>query len=229
MNCYDESSAAALAAQINDLNALRQKIERRIVAEAVERIEQGEVDVVSRRMITLVSDDWDDGVIGIVASRLTDRFSRPVLLFCRQGDGVLKASGRSIPGVDLHGLLAPSASLFTQFGGHTMAVGLTMKEEDLPALVDRIENTLAGYPPEVFLPHVRYDIEARLSWFTEDFIHELDLMEPVGYGNAAPLFLLQDLTPTQVSLMGQEGAHIRMQVRDASEFPLCHRLRVGRA
>ena len=217
LNCYDESSAAALAAQLNDLNALRQKIERRIVAEAVERIEQGEVDVVSRRMITLVSDDWDDGVIGIVASRLTDRFSRPVLLFCRQGDGVLKASGRSIPGVDLHELLVPSASLFTQFGGHTMAVGLTMKEDDLPALVDRIENTLAGYPAEVFLPHVRYDIEARLSWFTEDFIHELDLMEPVGYGNAAPLFLLQDLTPTQVGLMGQEGAHIRMQVRDASD------------
>ncbi len=212
LNAEEPARAIELAQNLNELNLLRQKIERQIVAEAVERIESGEIDVVQRRMIVLASDDWDDGVVGIVASRLTDRYSRPVLLFSRH-KGQLKASGRSIAGVDLHELLAPMEDLFSQFGGHTMAVGLTMDEENLPILIDRLEAELSKYPKDVFLPHAKFDECAQLSWFTQEFIEELSCMEPVGYGNAAPLFLLEGLSPCQISTMGQEGNHLRMQVK----------------
>lgn len=216
LTCRDETLAMELAGELNELNVLRQTIERQIVAEAITRIENGEVDIVNRRMIVLASDDWDDGVVGIVASRLTDRFSRPVLLFSRH-EKMLKGSGRSIAGIDLHGLLAPMQDMFSQFGGHTMAVGLTMQEEYLPALIARLEEALADYPPQVFLPHVHYDEKAYLSWFTESFVHQLDCMEPLGYGNAAPLFLLENLQAAQVNTMGQEGAHIRMQVKNGAQ------------
>ncbi|MBQ6476365.1 MAG: single-stranded-DNA-specific exonuclease RecJ [Clostridia bacterium] len=210
LNAENYSDALVFAAKLNELNQLRQMTERQITQEAIDRIENGEIDLIEHRFICMLSKDWDEGVIGIVASRLCEKYTRPVLLFTEQDEtDSIKGSGRSIDGVDLFLLLNECSDLYEQFGGHARAVGLTMNRENLTQLITRIENKLASFDDVLFVPQAEYDSEAELFWFNNEFMDDLQLLEPFGYGNAIPAFLFRNTVPRQTSQIGREKNHLR--------------------
>ena len=131
----DRVRARELASTLEDLNRERQGVEERILREALATVDTWSPEARARRGYVLWSEEWHEGVIGIVASRLVERFQRPVVLVARSGDG-WKGSGRSIPDFDLHGGLAACASHLERFGGHRAAAGLTIATEQLDAFAD---------------------------------------------------------------------------------------------
>ena len=131
----DRARPRELAATLEDLNRERQGVEERILREAVATVESWPADARERHGYVLWNDGWHEGVIGIVASRLVERFHRPVVLVARSGEG-WKGSGRSIPDFDLHGGLAACAEHLERFGGHRAAAGLTIAEERIEAFAD---------------------------------------------------------------------------------------------
>ena len=145
-----ESSASAriLAAQLNDFNKERKEIERTMQTDAMTLLEKGDLSVGNEDFaLSLFREDWHQGVVGILASRIRERFHRPTIVFAQSGDGELKGSGRSIPGVHLRDALDRVATstpdLITKFGGHAMAAGLSLSQDDLPRFREAFNRVVA--------------------------------------------------------------------------------------
>ena len=145
-----ESSASArtLATQLNDFNKERKEIERTMQTDAMALLEKGDLSVGNEDFaLSLFREDWHQGVVGILASRVRERFHRPTIVFAQSGDGELKGSGRSIPGVHLRDALARVATstsgLITKFGGHAMAAGLSLSQDDLPRFREAFDRVVA--------------------------------------------------------------------------------------
>lgn len=145
-----ESSASAriLATQLNDFNKERKEIERTMQTDAMTLLEKGDLSVGNEDFaLSLFREDWHQGVVGILASRIRERFHRPTIVFAQSGDGELKGSGRSIPGVHLRDALDRVATstpdLITKFGGHAMAAGLSLSQDDLPRFREAFNRVVA--------------------------------------------------------------------------------------
>ena len=145
-----ESSASAriLATQLNDFNKERKEIERTMQTDAMALLEKGDLSVGNEDFaLSLFHEDWHQGVVGILASRIRERFHRPTIVFAQSGDGELKGSGRSIPGVHLRDALDRVATstpdLITKFGGHAMAAGLSLSQDDLPSFREAFNRVVA--------------------------------------------------------------------------------------
>ena len=145
-----ESSASAriLATQLNDFNKERKEIERTMQTDAMTLLEKGDLSVGDEDFaLSLFREDWHQGVVGILASRIRERFHRPTIVFAQSGDGELKGSGRSIPGVHLRDALDRVATstpdLITKFGGHAMAAGLSLSQDDLPRFREAFNRVVA--------------------------------------------------------------------------------------
>jgi single-stranded-DNA-specific exonuclease len=145
-----ESSASAriLATQLNDFNKERKEIERTMQTDAMTLLEKGDLSVGNEDFaLSLFREDWHQGVVGILASRIRERFHRPTIVFAQSGDGELKGSGRSIPGVHLRDALDRVATstpgLITKFGGHAMAAGLSLSQDDLPRFGEAFNRVVA--------------------------------------------------------------------------------------
>ena len=145
-----ESSASArtLATQLNDFNKERKEIERTMQTDAMALLEKGDLSVGNEDFaLSLFREDWHQGVVGILASRVRERFHRPTIVFAQSGDGELKGSGRSIPGVHLRDALDRVATstpgLITKFGGHAMAAGLSLSQDDLPRFRETFNRVVA--------------------------------------------------------------------------------------
>jgi single-stranded-DNA-specific exonuclease len=182
----DPDRAAAVARELSARNAERQALERRVVAEARERIAAG-----SGEEVLLVAADasWHRGVLGIAASRLAREYHRPVLLFGL--DGVkASGSGRSIPGVSLHGILKELAHRFVDFGGHDQAVGGSLPADRFEAFCEEARELFrARVPRESLAAHGDADAELPVDALTDGLAEELSLLEPHGAGNPRPVFL----------------------------------------
>jgi len=126
-------------------------------------------------------------VVGIAAGRLARRFHRPALLFAVE-DGLAIGSGRSVPGIDLHGFLRPWEPRLERFGGHSQAVGLTARESALAGLAQEWEAAAATWPPETLATQVEYDQELAISDVTSSLLDRLARLEPFGVGNPEPIF-----------------------------------------
>ena len=163
----DEEEARILADRLSRLNQERQELDQRILEEAIEAVER--VGGLERRAgIVLGGDGWHPGVVGIVASRLVERYGRPAFLVGFDGE-VGKGSGRSISRFDLHGALHRCAHLLERFGGHRMAAGLTVRRERFDAFRDHFEQVAAEtLRPEELGPEQRIDLEVTLMELTED-------------------------------------------------------------
>ena len=145
-----ESSASAriLATQLNDFNKERKEIERTMQTDAMTLLEKGDLSIGDEDFaLSLFREDWHQGVVGILASRIRERFHRPTIVFAQSGDGELKGSGRSIPGVHLRDALDRVATstpdLITKFGGHAMAAGLSLSQDDLPRFREAFNRVVA--------------------------------------------------------------------------------------
>ncbi len=146
------------------------------------------VDMKNQRVITLASKHWDKGVLGIVCSRLVEKYHKPVFLFVQEGD-LLSGSGRSIDDINIHELLSSLKDILVTFGGHSMAAGLSLKLENYKLFSQKINSfALTKINDTVFMPIKYYDLEVEEDDITDEFIKQLSLLEPVGCSNPRPRF-----------------------------------------
>jgi len=181
----------ALAKELDELNAERQRTEDQILTQAKAMVDAGGL-AGKYRILILEHDGWHRGIIGIVASRVRETYNRPAILFALD-DGKAVGSGRSISGYDLIGCLDKCPPLFLSYGGHKHAVGCTLKREDLPAFkkaVNRIAD--AELTDEDLKPQLKIDAELAFSEITGDFLESHALLDPFGVGNPRPVFMVRD-------------------------------------
>ena len=183
--------AARIAEYLEQQNAERQRVERAITAEASEQVEAGGLDGPEHRAIVLASDSWHGGVIGIVASRLVERFGRPAVLIALNGDGG-QGSARSIPGFHMRDALAACAASLRSFGGHAMAGGLRIDRgkvaEFTAAFMDYANRHVAAAQ---LTPALRLDAEATLAGLSYPVVEHIARLAPFGQGNPPPLVALR--------------------------------------
>ena len=203
-------AALEMARQLNEENALRQEISHQIFIEA-EQMLQGQEKLPAA--IVLAKEGWHPGVIGIVASRLVDKYYRPVILLSVNGEQT-KGSCRSIPPLDMYDALQACEANLIQFGGHSQAAGLTLETDKLENLCrDFIQVTEQRLSPEDFRPHIAIDMVVQEpGMLTLDFLHEVELLEPFGCENPAPLFMLKDAVLHNPRPVGREQNHLRFFV-----------------
>ena len=208
----DRAEARELAGQLEELNRERQGVEERILREAIGRVESLPVEQRDRKGYVLWDEGWHEGVIGIVASRLVERFHRPVVLIARSGEG-WKGSGRSIPEFDLHAGLAACSVHLGRFGGHRAAAGLSIETPELEAFSDAFGRHADAELRDVDLrPLTTVDAIVPASALTLELAQELDRLAPFGLGNPEPTLLVASVEATGASTVG-EGKHLRFRVR----------------
>ena len=200
--------AMTLARRLEQLNAERQGIDQRILAEAIEHIETS-VDLDRTAGLVLASDSWHAGVVGIVASRVVERFGRPTFLIGLDGE-IGKGSGRSISRIDLHHVLGDCADLLERYGGHKMAAGVTIRRDRIDEFRVRFAEACARIiDPAGLGPEQRVDLEIDLKDATDDLERLCRHLEPCGMGNPGPVFLTREARLVNWSYVGQKAEHLR--------------------
>ena len=207
-----ESEAADLSRWLDGLNADRQRIEEQVYGEAVERLGPSE----PAPAIVLASEGWHQGVLGIVASRMVERYGRPVFVMSVE-DGVARGSARSVPAFDICRGLADCKDLLLSFGGHKQAAGLKMKSSHVAdftsAMIEIVEREVSG---DELVPSVEIDASVRLADITHALVKELELLEPTGCGNPEPLLGVRELSVVNPKIVG--GKHLKLTVRRHSRM-----------
>jgi single-stranded-DNA-specific exonuclease len=208
----DADEALRLAQELETLNGERQAVEQRILREAVAEVESWPESRRNRRGYVVAGEGWHEGVIGIVASRLVERYNRPVVLIAGT-DGEWKGSGRSVPAFDLHGGLAACASHLVRFGGHRAAAGLTID----PARIETFAAAFAAHADGVLSdddlrPVTRVDAIVPGSKLNLDLCGELGRLAPFGIGNPGVVLLVDGCELQGLSTVG-DGKHLRFRIR----------------
>ncbi len=208
----DADEAAPLARELETLNARRQEMDQRMLDEALVGAEPAVA--AGDRALVLAADGWHPGVIGIVASRLVERFGRPTFLIAWEGDQG-RGSGRSIPAFQLHAALQRVGHTLEKFGGHAMAAGLTVQrdrfEEFRVAFLDVAGQLLA---PEDLAPAQRVDLELPLGLVSADLERLMRYLEPCGPGNPAPVFGVRNARAVDARRVGEH--HLKFTLDDGS-------------
>jgi len=210
LTCRDEAEARPIAEALSRLNGQRQDVEQAILSDIIGGIETG-----SRSLgpSSLVAWDcgWHPGVLGIVAAKLVQRFSKPSVLI-HVADGMGKGSARSLPGVDLYAALCSCADLLAGFGGHAMAAGLTVPENNIEAFRNRFDavvSEMAGEETET--PGMDIEAEVPFDQIDERLLDELELLEPFGAGNPEPVFVARNVEIVNRRILGER--HLGMTLR----------------
>ena len=212
--CEDEERAGELAHKLNEINAARQETEQEIVKAAQEQLDK-EPSLLEDRVILLWGRDWHPGVIGIVASRLVEKTGRPVIVVSVDADGEGKGSGRSVQGFNLHACIGSCADLLVRFGGHAMAAGLSVREENLPELRRRLNEWAARECPVLHTPPLTCDLSIHLDRITVESVRRLEQLAPYGADNPTPVFLLEKAVVEGVYPVS-EGKHSRLRLRQGN-------------
>jgi single-stranded-DNA-specific exonuclease len=209
----DRDEAGRLAARLEELNRERQQVEERILREAVAQVAEWPEAAQRNRAYVLAGADWHEGVIGIVASRLVERFNRPVVMIAG-GEGAWKGSGRSVAAFDLHAGLAACAEHLERFGGHRAAAGLSILPENVEAFARAFAAHAAEHLVEEDLRPVTH-VDAVLPAQTTptlELCEELARLAPFGLGNPEVTLLSESCELRDVSTVG-DGKHLRFRVR----------------
>ncbi|MGG3066282.1 single-stranded-DNA-specific exonuclease RecJ [Bacillus glycinifermentans] len=213
LNTEDETEAEELAAEIDSLNKERQKIVNQITDEAVQMIEEQGLD---QSVIVAAQPGWNPGVVGIVASKLVERFYRPaIVLGIDEEKGIAKGSARSIKGFDLFQNLSECRDILPHFGGHPMAAGMTLDQEDVEVLRERINRQAeAVLTEEDFIPVQEVDLCCRLEDITVDSIAEMNMLAPFGTGNPKPFVLVEEAEIEEARKIGANQNHLKLMLAD---------------
>ena len=210
----DEEAAERMAVNLNDENAVRQEISRKIFSEAEALLEKqasiGPAIVLAGQWDSETQEGWHPGVIGIVASRLVDKYYRPVILISISGE-VAKGSCRSIPPLDMYDAIDACSADLIQFGGHSQAAGLTVESNKIEVFKEHFTEFVRNHlQPEDYQPRLAVDIEWDDSEeLSLSFLHELQMLEPFGCENPVPVFMLRNAEVHNPRLFGQELTHLR--------------------
>jgi single-stranded-DNA-specific exonuclease len=207
----DIGEAREIAAHLNDLNSQRQRMEEKTLADARRMIESLEGKS-RKKSLVLASLDWHPGVIGIVASRLTEEYHRPTILIALKGN-LGKGSGRSIDPFPLYQGLKACQTWVERFGGHEQAAGLVIREDCIPGFSQAFEEVVSRkLSEEDFIPRLSLDALARLDQMDDSFLAEMESLAPFGSGNPEPVLGLEDLTVLGSRLVGK--GHLRLRIRE---------------
>ncbi|MCW5519875.1 single-stranded-DNA-specific exonuclease RecJ [Aureitalea sp. L0-47] len=207
----DFDQAVAFAAEIEDFNTERRDTDKQITEEALKQIlEQAEED---RKTTVVYNEKWHKGVIGIVASRLTETYYRPTLVFTKSGDK-LAASARSVKGFDVYNALEGCAEHIEQFGGHKYAAGLTLLEEDYEKFKAEFERVVSEtIDPKLLTPEIQIDSELPIKNITPRLYRILKQFAPFGPGNMTPVFMATDIKDSGSGrCVGSDKSHLRLVV-----------------
>jgi single-stranded-DNA-specific exonuclease len=204
----DFEKLKTLAAEIEYFNVSRKDTDRSITEEALELIKECKEE--DRFTTVVYKPDWHKGVIGIVASRLTETYYRPTLVFTKSGEK-LAASARSVKGFDVYDALESSSEYIEQFGGHKYAAGLTLEEKNFEKFKAKFEEVVkSSIDPNLLVPELPYDLEIEFKDITPKFIRILKQFAPFGPQNMRPTFVSRNITSTGfVKALGDEGLHLK--------------------
>lgn len=215
----DEVEAGKIADYLEQQNRHRQQIEKQILTQALDQVERLKMDRPACRAMVLAAENWHAGVIGIVASRLVDRFNKPtVMIALNNGDG--QGSARSIPGFHITRAFTACAEHLQTFGGHEMAAGLKIKTSEVDAFREALEAYAADtLSPEQMIPELTLETVAELRHLNLPLVQDLQRLAPFGHGNRRPLLCLEDLEiagpPRRV---GKTGEHLQLFLRQGNSL-----------
>jgi single-stranded-DNA-specific exonuclease len=210
----DGDEATALAAELESANARRQTVDREILAQAVSLLD-GCYDAARDRAIVLAAAGWHPGVIGIVASRLVERYHRPTVLIARpDGDGVARGSARSIPGFDLLAAVRACGAHLERFGGHAAAAGFDIRTDAIEAFRAAFEEQARRMLPSEPVPELRIDLDLTLDEVTPQLVRYLAYAGPFGLGNPTPVFALRGVVVQDAAVVGQDRQHLRLRLSE---------------
>ena len=201
--------AQEIAKRLNNYNSERQQKEIKIYNEAIEMIENGEK---SSSCLILGHKDWHHGVIGIVSSKVTEMYYKPSILIGFE-DGIGKGSGRSIHGFDLHEALSKCQDHIERFGGHSMAIGITVNETEFPEFKAEVEKYVEDAHIEDLVPIIKIDKEINDTDIKLETVNQLKMLEPFGESNKMPIFIYKNLKIDSIRALS-EGKHIKLTLRD---------------
>ncbi|MBQ9298402.1 MAG: single-stranded-DNA-specific exonuclease RecJ [Clostridia bacterium] len=216
--------AQEITKKLEEYNLERQNIEKRIFKEVQEKL--NDKSEANRNSIVLASDTWHHGVIGIVASKLIEQYYKPTLLFATE-DGVLKGSGRSITGFDLHEALCKCGDYLLKYGGHAMAVGLTLEEKYFVTFKEKFERIVEESNISEAVPILNLDGQLTGKEIKKELANEMQILEPFGEANKMPVILFKNLKIDSIRALS-EGKHLKLSLKcenqwiDAIGFNLGH-------
>ena len=205
----DAGNASHMAQSLSKMNTKRQQIERNIL-HAIESYLEKNPRLLQNPSLVLADENWDEGVLGIVASKLVDKYFRPVVLFSLV-DGIGKGSARSIPGFDLYNGLQLCSNILETFGGHKMAAGLKIKEPNINIFKKAFDDTVSKTTkPEDFTPLLRIDGEVKFDEITEKLVDEIEQLKPFGSGNTEPIFMAKQIRVVSSAIVGKHHRRMRL-------------------
>ncbi|WP_223032410.1 single-stranded-DNA-specific exonuclease RecJ [Hanstruepera marina] len=212
----DFNTAVEYAVEIDTFNTDRRETDRQITEEALQQIEEQKEQ---ERFTTVVyHETWHKGVIGIVASRLTETYYRPTLVFTKSGDK-LAASARSVSGFDVYNALEACSEHIEQFGGHKYAAGLTLKEENYEAFKQAFEDVVSKtIDIKLLTPEIKVDLSIELSEVDAKLWRIIKQFAPFGPGNMTPVFMSENIRDTGYGkCVGEDESHLRVTVTDGTQ------------
>lgn len=201
-----------LTKKLNDYNKMRQEKEKSIYEDAVNQIEKNKL--YENCAIVVGGDNWHHGVIGIVSSKITDLYFKPSILLCYDNE-FAKGSGRSIPGFDLHDALMKCQDTIEKFGGHSMAIGITIKKDNFDKFANELEQIAKDSKIDEIVPIINVDAKINLNQVSRETVESLKQLEPFGEGNKTPIFALKNLKVDSIRSLS-EGKHIKMTLKDGN-------------
>ncbi len=204
----DINEAKEIAEEVSNANAQRQAIETEITACAIEYIENAP-GIKHKRVIVVEGTDWHQGVIGIVASRLVEKYGKPCIVISKNGN-IAKGSGRSIDGFSLYDALSYCGDILVQYGGHVLAAGLTVDSDKIDVFREKINEYAVN--AEAAVPTLKIDCKLNPSSINVDMLSSLQILEPYGAENPQPLFGLYNMEITAIQPVGA-GKHLRITVK----------------
>lgn len=200
-------TAVSLASKLNELNMKRQDITKEILEYARKSVDA------SKKLIFIAGEGWPEGIIGLVAGKLQEEFFKPVIVLTTNGDEI-RGSARSVTGFNITDAIASSSEYLEKYGGHSQAAGLTVKKGEL----ENFKNSVMKYveenlDSELLKRSLDIDLQISTSWLTMDIVRSLEALEPYGYGNKKPVFLLSDVVVVSKRVLGKDMNHMKLEIQ----------------
>lgn len=209
----NQEKATELAKKMDEYNIQRQLEEKRIYDEAITLLQEETQTNGITNCIVLGHENWNPGVIGIVSSRITEKFYKPSILVCFDKD-IAKGSGRSIEGFDLHKALMECDKYLTNYGGHSLAAGLSLNRKDFEKFKNMInEYAEKNIKDEDLIPTINIDLKLEDSQLNIEDVEELKLLEPFGQSNEEPIFMITNLKVVSIKTLS-EGKHLKLFLKN---------------
>lgn len=209
----DYEKACTITKNLNQYNLQRQEIEKNIFDQAIEELQKENID--NLNSIVLAGENWHHGVIGIVASRITEKYFKPTILIGIENE-IGKGSGRSVPGFDLHDALAQSAEYLEKYGGHEMAVGLSLNKDKIKDFKIHFEQIAKDKNVKSIVPVIKIDCEIGKKELNKQTVEQIKLLEPFGEKNKPPLISYKNLKIVSIRTLS-EGKHLKLMLKDGND------------